>query len=729
MEIKSVKFPIFSEIFIKMTKPILIAGFFLTSAMAFAQQYGGMWIPTEVNEKEMKQMGMKITAKQIFDTAKPSIKDAVVQFDGGCTAEIISPKGLLLTNHHCGYDNIQSHSTVENDLLANGFWAKNMGEELPNEGVTVDFITDIKDVSRTILAGTQSLEGSDLTKKINENIDAYKKSQKIESYQTISVKPMYYGNKYYAYVIETYKDIRLVGAPPSSIGKFGSDTDNWVFPRHTGDFSMFRIYADKNNKPAEYSKDNVPYKPKHFLPVSIKDKKEGDFTFVYGFPGRTQEYLPAVAVEKIMTETDPAMVGVREVALKTLDEKMRVDPATKIKYASKYASVANYWKKWKGEVEGLTKSDAVAKKKRYEQTLIAKNPAIKTTLDELQRLYTEQAPYALNRAYYTETVRNAETFTLANLFYNYIQTAEAGKMDAKTLDGLKARLSGIYKDYDAELDAKVTAKLLSLYANKTPQSFLPSGFEQYKNEAQNLQNVEKLSKNSVITGRSSINGANTYLDLNKVFADQNALVQNLKNDPLMKLFTAYREQYMKSTDAKFIALQQQIDAQQKKFMAQQMETDKDRKFFPDANSTLRVTYGKVAGSNPKDALYYGYQTHLVGVIEKYVPGDYEFDLPKKLIDLYNKKDYGIYKNASGDVPVNFTATNHTTGGNSGSPALDAYGNLTGLNFDRQWEGTMSDINFDPKFSRNIMVDTKYILFIIDKFADSRWLIDEMKIVK
>lgn len=359
-------------------KNILLAAVIFPAVMAFGQQYGGMWIPTELNEKEMKAMGMKISAKQIFDPSKPSIKDAVVQFDGGCTAEIISPKGLLLTNHHCGYDNIQSHSTVENDLLADGFWAKNMGEELPNPGVTVDFVLDIKDVTGQILGNTKNLNAEQADQVIKNNIDVVSKSFKTEPHQKVVIRPMYYGNKYYAYIIETFKDIRMVGAPPSSIGKFGSDTDNWVFPRHTGDFMMFRIYADKNNRPAEYSKDNVPYKPKHFLPVSIKDKKEGDFTFVFGFPGRTTEYLPSVAVEKIRTEIDPAMIDVRDVALKTLDEKMRADQATKIKYASKYAGVANYWKKWKGEVEGLTKSDAVGKKQRYEQSLIAKNPEVKS---------------------------------------------------------------------------------------------------------------------------------------------------------------------------------------------------------------------------------------------------------------------------------------------------------------------------------------------------------------
>jgi len=712
-----------------MKRKILLSAFLLPAVMAFAQQYGGMWIPTELNEKEMKDLGMKISAKDIFNPEKASIKDAVVQFDGGCTAEIISPKGLLLTNHHCGYDNIQSHSTVENDLLTNGFWAKDMNGELPNPGVTVDFITDIKEVTKEILAGTDGLAGKDLDAKIKQNTDAYIASQKTESYQKISVRSMYYGNKYYAYVIETYKDIRLVGAPPQAIGKYGSDTDNWVWPRHTGDFSMFRIYADKNNKPAEYSKDNIPYVPKHFLPISMKDKKEDDFTFVFGFPGRTTEYLPAVAVEKIMTEIDPAMISVRDVTLKTLDEKMRVDNATRIKYASKYARISNAWKKWQGEIEGLKKSNAVTKKQQYEQFLISKNPTIKTTIDGLNKLYNEQAPYALNRAYYSELPRNAETLALGSLFGSYVEAVENGTSSQKSLDQLKSRLVEIYKDYESELDAKVTAKVLALYANKTPQQFLPAGFDKYKDVNQNVETIEKWAKTSVITGGGKVNGATVYSDIDKVFADQNALIKALKNDPLVQLYSSIRGTYVKSTNDKVTSLQTEIDALQKKFMAQQMETDKDRKFFPDANSTLRVTYGKVKGSNPRDAVNYGYQTHISGIMEKYIPGDYEFDLPKKLISLYNTKDYGVYKDKTGEVPVNFTATNHTTGGNSGSPALDAYGNLIGLNFDRQWEGTMSDINYDPKLCRNIMVDTKYILFVVDKYADAKWLLNEMKIVK
>lgn len=710
-------------------KNILLSALLLPAVMAFAQQYGGMWIPTELNEKEMKDLGMKISAKEIFDPSKPSIKDAIVQFNGGCTAEVISPQGLLLTNHHCGYGQIQKHSTVENDYLTDGFWAKDMTGELPNPGVTVDFIADIKEVTAAVLAGTQNLAPAASEALISKNLDAVKAGFKLEPWQKVVVKPVYYGNKYYAYIIETYKDVRLVGAPPSSIGKFGSDTDNWVWPRHTGDFSMFRIYADKNNKPAEYSKDNVPYKPKHFLPVSLKDKQENDFTFVFGFPGRTTEYLPAIAVEKIMTDIDPAMIEVREVALKTLNEKMRADKETKIKYASKYASVANYWKKWIGEVEGLKKSDAVGKKKKYEQTLMAKNPQIKTTIDQLNNLYNRQAPYALNRSYYSEVMRNAETLSLANQYLNFIQSYEAGKINEPALAGFKSRLSSIYKDYDAQLDAKVTAQLLALYAAKTPAQFLPANFGQLKDTNRNMELVEGWSKNSVITGRGTFNGATAATDINKVFGNPEALIKNLKSDPLVQWVSDMRETYLNTTEKNYADLQNEIDVLQKKFMAQQMQTDKDRKFFPDANSTLRVTYGQVKGSNPRDAVSYGYQTHLEGVMEKYVPGDYEFDVPKKLVNLYNAKDYGIYKDKSGDVPVNFTATNHTTGGNSGSPALDANGNLIGLNFDRQWEGTMSDINFDPRFSRNIMVDTKYILFVVDKYADAKWLLKEMKIVK
>ncbi|PIE50803.1 MAG: serine protease [Flavobacteriales bacterium] len=709
-------------------KTILLSAVVVSSVFSYAQQYGGMWIPTELNEKEMKKMGMKISAKDIFNTKKPSIKDAVVQFNGGCTAEIISPKGLLLTNHHCGYGQIQAHSSVENDYLTNGFWAKNNAEELPNPGVTVDFIVDIKEVTDKVLKNTKNLSGQALDNAIKNNIRSVQQSFPTKGTQKVMVKSMYAGNKYYAFVIDTFKDIRLVGAPPSSIGKFGSDTDNWVWPRHTGDFSMFRIYADKNNQPAEYSKDNVPFQPKYFLPISIKEKNENDFTFVYGFPGRTNEYLPSIAIEKIVNEIDPAMISVREVALKTLDEKMRADKATKIKYASKYARIANYWKKWIGEVEGLKKSNAVAKKRAYENRLGNQNKALKNTIQQFEELYNAQAPYALNNAYYGEVVRNAETLRLANLLINFVEMTEDGTITDQIKQRYANYLAKFYKNYDAQLDAKVTAKVLALYQNKNKTEFLPQNFGQFADAKQNLTTMENWSKNSIITGSKDLNGNNVNGNLMNLFHDAD-FIPTLKKDQFYQLALAMKKAHETKVSKPYKAYKSKINALQKKYIAQLMKTDKNRKFFPDANSTMRVTYGKIAGSNPRDAVRYDYQTHISGIMEKYVPNDYEFDVPAKLIQLYNTKDYGIYTDKTGEVPVGFTATNHTTGGNSGSPALDAHGNLIGLNFDRQWEGTMSDINYDPKLCRNIMVDTRYILFIIDKYADSKWLIDEMKIVK
>lgn len=707
--------------FDEMKKKIWIAALLLSTGMVFAQRNGGMWIPNELNETEMKELGMKISAKDIFNTSKPSIKDAVVHFNGGCTAEIISPQGLLLTNHHCGYGQIQAHSTVDNDLLTNGFWAKNQKGELPNPGMYVDFIVDIQNVTDKILNGN----GSDAS--IQQNIRQVQQQLKKNNFQEVIVKPLFAGNQYYAFVTQRFKDIRLVGAPPQSIGKFGSDTDNWVWPRHTGDFSMFRIYADKNNNPAEYSKDNVPYKPKYFLPVSIRDLKENDFTFVFGFPGRTQEYLPSIAVQKVVEEIDPAMISVRDIALKILDEKMRADAATRIKYASKYASIANYRKKWQGEVEGLKKSNAVAKKVAYEQQLILKNPEIKATLAKFDELYKAQAPYALNRAYYNEVMRNAETLRLAQLLGNYAANLKKGGASTASKESLSKYLSNFYKDYDPVLDAKVTASLLSLYQTQTPASFQPENFAQFANLQQNLQTIENWSANSVITGRKTVNGQSVS-ENPAVFLANPDFVNLVENDPFVKVALAMQAGYQSKVESNFARYEKQIDDLQRTYMKQLMDTDKNTQFFPDANSTLRVAYGVVKGSNPRDAVYYGYQTHLSGVMEKYIPGDYEFDVPEKLIQLYNNKDFGPYKDSTGDVPVNFTATNHTTGGNSGSPVIDANGNLIGLNFDRQWEGTMSDINFDPRFSRNIMVATKYVLFIVDKYADARWLLDEMKIV-
>jgi hypothetical protein len=700
----------------------------LLTLPAFAQQ-GGMWIPSllkEGNEKEMKALGMKISADDIYSVNNSSLKDAVPHFDGGCTAEMISPKGLLLTNHHCGYDNIQSHSTVEHDYLTDGFWAYKMEDELPNKDLTVTFIIKIEDVTAKIFEGVLNLPSeSDKQKKIQQNIAALSKSFPKEAWQEAMIRAFYDGNQYVLFVTETFKDVRLVGAPPSSIGKFGSDTDNWVWPRHTGDFSLFRIYADQNNRPAEYSNDNVPYKPKHFFPVSAKGIQENDFTMVMGYPGRTQEYLPSFAVAQIVNDLNPAKIEIRDAALKVQDGFMRKDNAIKIQYASKYAGVANYWKKWIGETKGLKKSNAVAIKKDFEKKFqervnkAGKQAEYGTILADFDKNYSEIKELAIARDYFTEVVlRNSEILSFAYRLYQleqvYNTKGEQSFNDRK--NNLISGFENIFKDYSAQVDEKVFEQLIGLYATKSPKQFLP----------ESVQNINPTSSARLIFDNSKLTNYNGLKEL--LNGDPKAVLEKLNQDPAYKLVKIIADSYLKNVAPKFDEINLKNSALQRTYMKGILEFFPNDRIFPDANSTLRVTYGKVKGYKPSDAVIYEPISYLDGVIEKYVPGDYEFDVPKKLIDLYNAKDFGKYADKNGKMPLAFIATNHTTGGNSGSPALDATGNLIGLNFDRVWEGTMSDIYYSPEICRNIMVDTRYILFVIDKFAGAKNLIEEMKIV-
>ncbi|CAN1564311.1 Peptidase S46 [Flavobacteriaceae bacterium] len=691
-------------------------------------QQGGMWIPSllqGMNEKEMKNLGMKMTAADIYSVNKSSLKDAVPHFNGGCTSEVISPKGLLLTNHHCGFDAIQNHSSVEHDYLTNGFWAYKMEEELPNEGMVVTFIVKIEDVTTKVLEGTANLTSeAEKQKKIQDNITALSASLPKESWQENKIRTFYEGNQYMLFITETFKDIRLVGAPPSAIGKFGSDTDNWVWPRHTGDFSLFRIYADKNNRPANYSKDNVPYTPKHFLPVSLDGVKEDDFTLVFGYPGKTNEYLPAVAIAQIVNELNPAKIEIRDHALKVADGFMRKDNAIKIQYASKYASIANYWKKWIGETQGLKKSDAVAIKRKQEIAFqekvvkAAKQLEYGNLLSDFEKNYNEIAPYALARDYFSEVaLRNTELLSVGYKLYQleqvYNTKGEQAFTDRK--NNLVTGLGDFYKDFNPNVDKKVFEQLIDLYATKAPKEFLPS----------NLSNINAANLATEIYGQSKMV---TYNNLKELLSgDTKTVLANLNADKGFILIKNMADTYLKDVAPKYDEINLRITALQRTYMKAQLELNKDARIFPDANSTLRITYGKVKGYAPKDATLYTPVTYLDGAMEKYIPGDYEFDVPAKLIDLYKKKDYGQY-GENGKMPVCFIGTNHTTGGNSGSPAIDAYGNLIGLNFDRVWEGTMSDIYYDPSICRNVMVDIRYVLFIIDKYAGANNLIEELKLV-
>ncbi|TDE06339.1 S46 family peptidase [Flavobacterium hiemivividum] len=691
-------------------------------------QQGGMWVPSllkGMNETEMKDLGMKMSIKEIYDVNNSSLKDAVPHFNGGCTSEVISPKGLILTNHHCGYSQIQSHSTVEKDYLTDGFWAYKMEDELVNENLYVTFIVKIEDVTAAVLEGTATLTNeAEKQAKIQENISTLSRTLPKESWQENKIRTFYEGNQYMLFITETFTDVRLVGAPPTSIGKFGSDTDNWVWPRHTGDFSLFRIYADKNNRPANYSKDNVPYTPKHFLPISLDGVAEDDFTLVFGYPGKTNEYLPSIAIEQIVNELNPAKIEIRDKALKVADGFMRKDNAIKIQYASKYAGIANYWKKWIGETQGLKKSNAIAIKKESEkvfQTKVVKAGKQKeygSLLSDFEKNYTEIAPYAVARDYFQEVVlRNTELLSVAFKLYQLEQVYKANGEQSFTdrKNNLISSLSGFYKNFNSNLDQNVFEQLIDLYAKKSPKEFLPPS----------IVNVDATKLASEIYSTSKLK---SYTDLKTLLTgDTKTVLANLNNDKAFQLVKELADIYSKEIAPKYDEINLRISALQRTYMKAQLELNKDSRIFPDANSTLRVTYGKVKGYEPKDATVYTPITYLDGVMEKYVPGDYEFDMPSKLIDLYNAKDYGVYAE-NGKIPVNFIGTNHTTGGNSGSPAIDAKGNLVGLNFDRVWEGTMSDIYYDPSICRNIMVDVRYILFIMDKYAGAQNLIDELKLV-
>ena len=683
----------------------------LLIAINVTAQQGGMWIPSllqGMNEEEMQSLGSKLSASDIYDINKSSLKDAIGHFNGGCTSEVISPKGLLLTNHHCGFSQIQSHSSLENDYLKNGFWAMNLEEELPNEGLFVEFIIRIEDVTDKILDGVA--EGSTEKEKqsiIDGNSNAVRKATVIEPWQDTRIKAFFKGNQYFLFVTERYEDIRLVGAPPSSIGKFGSDTDNWVWPRHTGDFSMFRIYADKDNRPAKYSKNNVPYTPKHFLPVSLDGVSEGDFTMVFGFPGRTNEYLPAIAVEQITQKVNPSNIAIREAALKVMDGYMKTNDKVRIQYASKQARIANYWKKWIGENQGIEKSKAIAKKRAFEAEFTKKLKTKKLKdqyghiLSDFEKLYEDFEKINVKRSNFLEIfVRNNE---LMQAMFRLTQLENAASRSEEAFNKLRVsminRLKSIHKNYNTEVDKGVFNAIMPMYTSKVDASIYDT------------------------TNFINLDSALVILE-----GDSKEVLTKINADPAYQYAKPFIVEFYTKIDPEFQRINTSINAVQKLYMKALMEVMPNERYYPDANSTLRVTYGKVKGYKPRDAVYYNPVSYLEGVIEKYVPGDYEFDVPKKLQDLYIAKDYGQYADSNGKLPICFLGTNHTTGGNSGSPAIDAQGNLIGLNFDRVWEGTMSDYNYDADICRNIMVDIRYVLFIVDKYAGAKNLIKEMNLV-
>jgi hypothetical protein len=722
---------------LKLLRPLamLVALLLVVPPTVFADE--GMWLPLllkQLNEADMKKKGLKLTAEDIYSVNKGSLKDAVVQFGGGCTGEIISDQGLLLTNHHCGYSQIQQHSSVEKDYLTKGYWAMTRAEELTNPGLTATFIVRMEDVTKQVLQGiVPGTAEAEREKQVQANGQRIAQAAVQGTHYQSFVRPMFGGNEYYMFVTEVFQDVRLVGAPPSSIGKFGGDTDNWAWPRHTGDFSIFRIYAGPDNKPASYSMQNVPFKPRHHLPISLAGIKPGDFTLVFGFPGRTNEYLTSWGVDEVYSIDDPARVKVRAALLKIWDEDMRASDKVRIQYAAKYASIANYWKKWQGEMRGLKKLDAVQHKRAQEAEFVkwvaadaTRQSIYGTVLPSLQSNYNQERDYVLARAYVTEAAFGVELVRFANSFNSLLElvasNAPAADIKAAT-DKFRSGITNFFRNYNAPTDQRVAGALLRIYAEETPSALLPDYVKTLKEQNTTPANWTHFADELFAKTRLS-SEAGAMQVLNEV---GNGNTTPLTTDPAYQLASAVQNTLRTKIQPTYQVAADNITLLQRSYVAALRQWQTTRKFYPDANSTLRVAYGQVAGYQPADGVHYDYYTTLDGIMQKADPTNPEFEVSPRLLELYQKKDYGPY-GVNGTVPVAFTATNHTTGGNSGSPVINGRGELIGTNFDRDWEGTMSDIMYDPDRVRNIALDVRYMLFVVDKFAGAGHLVKEMTLV-
>ncbi|MCC6252921.1 MAG: S46 family peptidase [Bacteroidia bacterium] len=710
---------------------ILIGLSICTSALRADE---GMWLPLllkSVNEADMQAKGCKLSAEEIFSINKTSLKDAIVLFGGGCTGEIISDQGLLLTNHHCGYGQIQKLSTLENDYVRNGYWAMNKEQELICKGLSVTFILSMKDVTEQILSGINS----DFTEEQREAQIKSNTSKLLEGkpqgphYNTI-VRAFYYGNQYYMFTTETFTDIRFVGAPPESIGKFGSDTDNWMWPRHTGDFSLFRIYANAENKPADYDSNNKPFKPRYYFPISLKELNEGEFTMVYGFPGRTNEYLPSHTIKMIKDVSNPVKIKLREKRIEVMDEFMLKNDTLKLKYTAKQSSVANAYKKWQGEQRGIDRLNVLnvkqAEENEFLKRAITKNyPEAKTILINYELLHDKYNKLYLQRDYYNEALRGIELINVAILIEKKMKSLDGLKDNkqaiAKEQESIKEILRNFYKDYDKRVDRLVFERLMKIYYDDMNDKIPSNLFEEL------VKNYDKdVAKWSMKVYEKTI--LNNPEKLYKLIEELPGKNRTLQNDPIFKISSRFGT-YFNSLNDQLIKMDAEMQALNRNYMYYQMKLNTEKKFYPDANSTLRVAYGKVEGYKPIDGVVYKYYSTLEGVMEKEDKNNPEFFVDPKLKQLFQQKDYGRYADKEGKMRIAFIASNHTTGGNSGSPVLNANGELIGTNFDRNWEGTVSDIKYDVSIVRNICVDIHYTLFIIEKFAGAKHLIDEMKIIE
>lgn len=686
----------------------------------------GMWLLPfieKLNIEQMKAKGLQLSAQDIYNPDGSSLKDAIVIFGGGCTGEIISPNGLVLTNHHCGYGAIQQHSTVEHDYLKNGFWASTPSEEMPTPGLAVTFIKEIKDVTPEVLAKvkdnmTAAQRNEIITKAIDKII---KDHSDPKAFRTAQVMPMFGGNQFMLFVAERFNDVRMVGAPPSSIGKFGGDTDNWMWPRHTGDFSLFRVYASKDNKPAEYSKDNVPYQaPKH-LEISLKGYNEGDYAMIMGFPGRTNRYMTTYEIDQVLQQDNPIRIYVRGERQKLLWEDMMADPKVRIQYASKYAGSSNYWKNSIGMSRGLRNLDVPGKKAAQQAeftTWVNADPARQTKYSEalplIEQAVTQRRKAARTQQYMSEALRTGvESYTLGAQINTIL---EKEKDDTKAAAKIRNAGNAFYKNYSPSTDRKVTLRMLQIFADSIAIADEPTFFAAVRPDVAGY--AASLSDKSLLTDTTRFYGALKNFDRTA-----------WTSDAAVTAAASIAAKNKELTDATLKEAAEKFARGHRLWVAGLLEMNPDHAYAPDANFTLRLTYGQVLPYSPADGVLYKYTTTLKGVMDKADPNNPDFIVPQRLKELYKAKDYGPYALPNGELPVAMLTNNDITGGNSGSGVMDAQGRLIGLAFDGNWEAMSGDIAFEPELQRTISVDIRYVLFLIDKYAGTQRLIDEMTIVR
>ena len=711
-----------------MKKLFLLSTFLLSFVQMRADE--GMWLMMlikRLNGQDLQKKGLKLTAEEIYSANNSSLKDAIVQFGGGCTAEIVSKEGLIFTNHHCGYGSIAALSTPEHDYLTNGFWAKNNKEELSAKGLSVRFLVRMDDVTSRINA---KLNNGMTAKERRDIIDAeYKMIQNENSENgkyTVVVRDFFNGNEFYYFVYQDFKDVRLVGTPPNSIGKFGGDTDNWEWPRHTGDFSVFRVYTDANGNPAEYSPNNIPMKPKHHLPVSIKPLKPGDFTMIMGYPGRTNRFMTSYGISQMVNKDYPGWVEASKTAMDVMKKYMDRDQATKLNYASQYASVANYWKNRAGTIESVNKNNTIGDKQKVEQTF--QNWAEKSenkelygnVLNDMKGYYFTTSARGVERNYAAQMTRNSKyisyAISLGSAFKGYLDETDAAKK-AATKKTIADRIDAMYEKFNPALEQEMLKTMVQLYRDKVRNEAAAPSLQMI-----NPSLLDEVAKNSIFATKSSAMNFLNNPDSNK-----------LASDALLKIANGYSAD-SKNLGDKYLAQDDQFSINNRLYFDGLRKSHPNQDFYPDANSTMRVTFGKVDKLPIReDRNYHGvtnnFYTDMTGMVAKYKKGDEEFDLPQRLLDLAANKDYGQYADPAGYLPVNFLSDNDITGGNSGSPIMNGKGELIGLAFDGNSEALSGDIVFEKEWQKTINVDSRFVLWVIDKFAGAGHLLNEMTIVK